>query len=304
MTTSNLFSKKQKKLRGDSPDVYTYDNIPNALRVQIIHLWDDALGTRSEYDNILLPVQKVYRLIVGTLCREYGMFTLASSFRDESRDFRYELQAFFLGETDTEKLIDVIESSFRAIDRMTRKYSYKETKNFDEIADEAIKELNKRFKEHAIGYKFEDGIITRIDSELIHSEVVKPALRVLSDNHFKEAQKEFITAHDHYQKENHKEALNESLKAFESTMKAICNKNGWEHDSKATSKDLIKICLDKTLIPLFWQPQIHALASMLENGMPTGTAYIIVPDHVVAYVLHMTASAIVFLGESDKAIDT
>lgn len=39
----DLFSKRQKKLKGDVPDVYVYDNIPNALRVQIINIWYDSL---------------------------------------------------------------------------------------------------------------------------------------------------------------------------------------------------------------------------------------------------------------------
>ncbi|MCP3901899.1 MAG: hypothetical protein GY707_19495, partial [Desulfobacteraceae bacterium] len=306
MATSNLFSKRQKKLRGDLPDVYTYNNIPNALRVQIVHIWEDALGSESEYDDTSLPVEKTYRLIVGTLCREYGMFTLASYFRDDERDFKYELKAFFLAESDIERLIDVIESSFRTIDRLTRKYSYRNVKDFDKRADRAIKELNTRFREHGIGYKFEDGMIVRIDSELIHSKVVKPALRILSRNHFKEAQLEFLKANDYYRKEDHKKALKASLSAFKATIRAICNKNKWKYDPGADSKSFIKICLAQNLIPVFWQSQINSLASILENGVPTklaesekDSASMAEQDHVVAYVLNMTASVIVFLGESD-----
>ena len=40
----SLFSKRQKQLRGEIPDVYTYDVIPQPLRVQIVHIWFDALG--------------------------------------------------------------------------------------------------------------------------------------------------------------------------------------------------------------------------------------------------------------------
>ena len=306
MTISDLFSKKQKRLNSDLPDVYIYNNIPNSLRVQIVHLWDEALGNKTEYNDESFPaVYKLYRQIVGTLCREYGMFTLASAsyFQDESRNFRYELQAFFLAETNTERIIDVIESSFRAIDRMTRNYSYKGTKNFDTIADKAISELNKRFKEHSIGYKFEKGRIVRIDSELIHSEVIKPALMVLKGTHFKKARQEFLKAHDHYQKENHKKAMDESLKAFLSTIKAICNKNKWEYDPKADSKKLIEICLEKDLIPVFWHPQIQALGKMLENGFPTKRNKP-VPNHFIGYIIHMTASTIIFLDESDRADNT
>ena len=52
MAIFELFSKRQKALRGDIPDVYTYDDLPNALRVQIVHIWSDALGSDKDYyDN-------------------------------------------------------------------------------------------------------------------------------------------------------------------------------------------------------------------------------------------------------------
>ena len=49
MAIFNLFSKRQKALRGDVPDVYTYDDLPNALRVQIVYIWSDVLGSDKDY---------------------------------------------------------------------------------------------------------------------------------------------------------------------------------------------------------------------------------------------------------------
>ncbi len=40
----DIFSKRQKILRGEVPDVYQYDSIPEPLRVQIIHIMTDGLG--------------------------------------------------------------------------------------------------------------------------------------------------------------------------------------------------------------------------------------------------------------------
>jgi hypothetical protein len=45
----DLFSKRQKALRGELPDVYVYDKIPNPLKIQIIHIWGDALGNEDDY---------------------------------------------------------------------------------------------------------------------------------------------------------------------------------------------------------------------------------------------------------------
>jgi hypothetical protein len=51
--------------------------------------------------------------------------------------------------------------------------------------DEAIDELNARFREHGVGYQYESGNIIRVDSQIIHSEAVKPVLHLLSDDRFK-----------------------------------------------------------------------------------------------------------------------
>ena len=49
----DLFSKRQKRLKGDIPDIYTYDEIPNSLRVQIIHIWYDVLGNGNDYHCLI-----------------------------------------------------------------------------------------------------------------------------------------------------------------------------------------------------------------------------------------------------------
>jgi hypothetical protein len=42
-----LYSKHQKKLRGEIPEVYVFDEIPNSLRVQIIHIMRDSIGEHN-----------------------------------------------------------------------------------------------------------------------------------------------------------------------------------------------------------------------------------------------------------------
>ena len=126
------------------------------------------------------------------------------------------------------------------------------------------------------------------------------------------AQQEFLKAHEHYRHGNAKEALNECLKAFESLMKIICKKRKWVISGNATAKQLIETCLNKGLIPSFWQSHFTALRSLLESGVPTGRNKVSghgqgdntdeVPNYLVAYMLHMTASTIVFLAEADSAM--
>ncbi|MGD0954125.1 MAG: hypothetical protein ABR985_17335 [Methanotrichaceae archaeon] len=89
--------------------------------------------------------------------------------------------------------------------------------------DEAIAELNHRFREHGVGYQYESGMMMRVDSQIIHEEIVRPALSMLSDPMYEGANAEFLSAHEHYRTKKYKECLNDCLKAFESTIKAICS---------------------------------------------------------------------------------
>lgn len=91
MPIFDLFSKRQKRLRGEMPDVYVYDGLPHPLRVQIVHIWKDTLTLTR------------YEFIVDTLCREYGVFRLAETDNIYGRNHRQELFEFFLKEENFEK---------------------------------------------------------------------------------------------------------------------------------------------------------------------------------------------------------
>jgi hypothetical protein len=222
-----------------------------------------------------------------------------------------ELANFLLQVAEPEKALDAIELSVRLIDRFTRSFEYLRRSNAGEVADAAITELNARFREHGVGFQYADGEIIRIDSELVHAEVVKPALSLLHGRQFAGPQTEFLKAHEHYRHGNHKEALAECLKAFESVMKVLCDKRKWHYDPHATGKALIDVCFQNGLIPAFWQQHFAALRSVLEAGIPTarnrlgghgqGGSVVEVPGYLVGYVLHMTAAAIVFLVEAERS---
>ena len=176
-----------------------------------------------------------------------------------------------------------------------------------------ISELNQRFREHAVGYQYESDQIIRVDSEFIHTEAVKPALQLLSNPIYKGAQEEFLKAHEHYRHGRYDSALTDCLKAFESTMKIILDKHGWEYDkNRDTASKLINCCIRNELIPKFWTDHFNSLSNMLTSSIPTprnklsghgkGNDDIEVPEHLIQYVLHMTASTIVFLIKADESL--
>ena len=299
-----LFSKRQKKLNGEAPDVYIYDKIPKQFRVQVIHIIFDAIGNPSEIYNE--SINEVYRTIHKALCREYGLFKLQ---KDASSDCE-AISNFMLNADAVEKVLDVIELTFRLIKNYVSENVYRFHNCVKMNADDAIEELNSRFNEHAIGYRFESSEIIRIDSTFIHAEVTKPVLNLLSDKKYTGSNEEFLKAHEHYRHGRNKECLNECLKAFESTMKTICDKHKWSYNAGDTSKKLIEICLQNNLIPSYMQNQFASIRSLLESGTPTirnklgghgqGSESVIVNDYLASYALNLTASNIMFLINADK----
>lgn len=176
----------------------------------------------------------------------------------------------------------------------------------------AIADLNHRFQQHGVGYQFESGQIIRIDSAFLHSEVVKPALRMLADPMYEGANDEFLRAHEHYRTGDYKGCISECLKAFESCIKAICKDNGWSYNATDTVSPLIATVFDKKLIPDFMQSHFSGLRSTLEAGVPTvrnrmsghgqGPEEVPVPEYLAAYILHLTASNILLLAKSNEEI--
>ncbi len=174
-------------------------------------------------------------------------------------------------------------------------------------------EINARFKENGVGYVLEAKQILRIDSQIVHSNIVKPTINILNEPTYSGgANEEFLKAHEHYRNNRNQECLNECLKSFESVLKAICDKNNWSYSQNDTSKKLIKICFDNNLIPSYLQTQFSSLQQLFESGVPTirnknsghgqGVQQIQVTNEVTSYMLHLTATNILFLTQQEKLL--
>lgn len=161
MPISDLFSKRQKRLRGEIPEIFTYDEIPNGLRVKVIHIIQDVFGKDEYGDNS--QIEESYGFIHKTLCREYGLFKLGNSGYNE-REEQYVLN-FLLHNEDNERVLDVIELTFKyAYNEIRESQSYYHYTESKLHLNSGINELNDRFKEEGIGYSFEGGEIIKVDS--------------------------------------------------------------------------------------------------------------------------------------------
>lgn len=303
----DIFSKRKKK--EETP--FVFDQIPGQLRKQIVHIWIDAIGPYgsdgSGFAKTSLPSNDYWGQIVKMLCRKYGVFTLTESHHNA------EEQCFgFINGGSVEEVLDIVEISFRIIDRVIRNLSSQEKKfmRIQQEADEAISELNTRFLEHNVGYQYVEGYIQRVDSEYMYREVTIPAVKLLKNKKYEGALEEFLNAHNKLKKGEYKEAIREANNAFESTMKSICNDNNWEVNGTPAAKRLIEICFANGLVDPSLASQFNALRSTLESGLPTvrnkygghgqGDKRVDVPAYLARYALNLAGSNIILLIEANE----
>src|SRR5258708_14234974 len=116
-------------------------------------------------------------MIHKAMARELGVFTLTG----QSGDPDDQCKSFLLN-ANTSDALSIIELSFRVIDKGVRKMNPYEVDRaqIKQKPDDAIEELNGRFREHGIGYQYVGGILVKLDSQFAHAEVVEPALALLN----------------------------------------------------------------------------------------------------------------------------
>lgn len=305
MSIFDLYSKRQKRLRGEVVDVYIYDTFTSALRVQLSYMIKELLGEGDQYHRYGQS-QKAYNNIVKILKKEYGQHNLYEGPGNSQYDTPFdELHRFLLREQDVERCLDAVELCYSVGDTFARKQSYLGRDDAGRHVDDCFQELNERFKEAGRGYELIDGKIIRIDSQFLHAEIVKPAIGFLNFEGFEGAREEFFGAYEHYRHENHEEALVDALKAFESTMKVILTANGKTYGSGDTASKLILACTNAGLVPSYNESHLTSLVNVLTSGIPTlrnkngghgqGEVIRTVEPEIVAYGLHLTGSAIVML---------
>ena len=302
MAVFDIFSKRQKRLRGELPDVYQYDHLPEDFRVQLVHLLTQVLGPYQYPNSTIMWYDKLHQILV----KEYSLFRLHQHGQNNQENIvRFVLDMT----TPVERVIDVIEVMFYVASKDRRGLVITPKIVLDSVS-EAVNELNHRFQEHGIGYRYEPQVakVVRVDSEFLHQEVVKPSLRLLQSSDFAGAEQEFHKAHTHYRDQEYEDTISESFKALESTLKVICARKGWSVSERDSASKLIQIIFDHRLIPPYLQSHFNGLRTILEGGVPTirnqdsghgtGTTSRRIPPYLAAFALHLTASAIVFLAEA------
>jgi hypothetical protein len=297
-----LFHERERiRLEGNVPDVLNYE-LPGPLREQIIQIWGDILPPWRHFEDDLYGMtqrpwqNQQWDEILKLLCRSLGRARLANH-----ENPQHQIESFFRV-ADVAQAWSVVEAVFAVASANS---------SMEEEWKEAVSDLSERVQQHGVGFEFDGVEVLRIDNRLIHAEVVRPALLLLSRNGFEAAEAEYVKAHEHYRHERYKEAINDALKAFESTMKCIGKIREIELDPHATAKPLIDAMVKGGVLPESLTSHFYGLQDALVLGLPRqrnrraghgdGEKVVVVERHEAAHCLHLAAANIVFLVESHVA---
>lgn len=305
MPIFDTFSYRRRVAEEKTPDIFVYDDLPHELRVQIVHIWRRAIGSDANRGGNASGWQHVH----DTAAEEFGSFLLGTGYSKKDR-----CENYLLGQASFERHLDLVEISFHYIETQLRNFASEDRRirGIRTAASDAIEELNERFRRAGVGYRFEQGMIIRVDSELVHSEIVQPALRYLNEPGFEGPRDEFLKAHAHYRAGETKDAITDANNAFESTLRAVCDRRRWPYDAGAPVKVLLGILRDKGLLPGYLDNSFDQLAATLHSGLPQvrnsegghgqGATPRETPDYVAGYALHLAAASILFVVEAHKAM--
>jgi hypothetical protein len=304
----NLFSRVH---RNKSPEALSYE-LPEGLRNQIVHIWEKGFAANERISSgAPLAYERIYKI----LCEEHRLLSIPV-YSSGSITHEIAVIEYFLNVEDVSKAVDIVQIVFRTMEAMVhRTFNAWNDDIFARAPRTAdmIDELNTRFRENNVGYQYWQGEIIKQESQFTHSEIVTPALQVLQQSHLAGANQEFLCAHDHFRHGRFKECINECLKAFESTMKAICDKRGWTYNpTRDTASALIKACENNGLFPVFLESHLTAVRTALESGVPTarnrtsghgqGSQPTDVSEEFARYVMNLTATNVRFLADSDEKL--
>lgn len=301
--------REQIRARQGQHVVYEYDDFPQQLLVQVVQILDRTIGTYSRGGGVATyspseysPAQ-VWKIINEDVAHEIGVFELGRSHSYRDRFAEYLLSP---GLSSNDQ-IDAIEIAFRMVDVLPEFSAYARNK-YDMFltAKEAIRELNRRLRQHDMGYQFVDGRMVRADSEFVYVEVVEPAIALLQRNGFEHPEEEFMEAHRHFRRGEMSDALVDANKALESVLKIALERSGVTLVGNENASVLIPKVTEK-ILPTHLRTHLQALAKIMESisslrskpgvGHGAGSKEAETLDSIAGYALNITASTIIFVVE-------
>jgi len=307
--------RKRLESRKGEPDVYTYDQAPEHLRHQICMAICEGIGrfyVHGEYSFNHVPNANDLWEQMDKICRK-ELQSYLRHIHDYDRNLCTRFCSYIMQIEDMDDFLSAVEIGCLGLSSIREDYyGGPGARGAEHRADESLKEINQRFEQHAVGYQFENGHIIRVDSKVVHAEIIKPALQLLTAPIFAKVNDEFLSAHKHYRVGAYKDCVTAANRAFESMLKAICDTEKWPYEKGDRASELVTKVSSSGLFTHDFDKSFSAYVAMLKTGLPSvrndagghgeGIAAAAVTAQIARFALNLTASNILFLGESYNAL--
>ncbi len=115
MAVHDLYSYRKRSMEGKVPDLFVYDHLPDQLKIQIIHIWRNAIGPYYLREKR----NEAWEAIEEVVAREHGVFQLG---QQRHLGIAIRCEEHLLSAISVEHALDLVEVSFKWIDTTGRKY--------------------------------------------------------------------------------------------------------------------------------------------------------------------------------------
>lgn len=297
----NLYSRRKKDSQGN-PEVFIYDNFPQSFRNQFFTILNGVLKAMRERDPFFS--ESIPEELCKVFAQEKGLKFISG--KPYIRANSLEALELYIDTCSNEDFLDLMDFLFGAFisnERIQGRFYLSKNENFFQ---NAIDELNLRLKQHSLGYEFLNGEIIEKTNTITHEKIIKPALKLLTDEQFRGAEEEYLLAFEHFRNGNNEDAILNAIKSFESGLKTICSGMGYSYNKdKDTTKRLIEILKQNTFFPSYLDNYMNGICTTLESGASTvrnktaghgqGIETQTLPEAYVEYALNLVATNLVFL---------
>lgn len=140
--------------------------------------------------------------------------------------------------------------------------------------------------------------VVRSEEEMLHQEAIEPALDALNKPYFEAANLEFRDAMNDYRQGDYEDCLAKCGSAFESVLKVLCRRKGWNYSEDDNASKLIDVVFSRSTLEPFFKQTLMLISTMrnkLSSSHGGGSHVRNVEGHIAQYALTSSAAAIVLL---------
>lgn len=308
----NIFSKRPEAL------TKTKHEIPETTRSRVL-LWCRQLYSNSRTDLAIIGrgdcSAEFWQEIHARLLMRTGRLQLSQADRwsgqeavkyvysctgEEFLDFLEDIfsaETFFQVSTGDDKLVDEVNVLLQ-IDKLPYHLTHFVKETVQESAPGRYGSVR------TVTYTRAFPRVVMKENEVLHTMAVEPALTLLQQPHFLNANKEYLAALEDYRKGDLSDCIVKCCSAFESVLKVICDRKGWSYKQTDTASTLIKTVLSNSALDSYFESVLLIIATLrnrLSSAHGAGTIAKQPSRQVAQYALNATASAVVLLVQETGA---